>query len=148
MSGTKCHLCLRSLSIVVTRPATNLLPPGAGNYKLRCVRRCFVYVRWRTLVGAIIAVKDFFLRWSDDDAKAVDMCRSCLSRNHSEFNSEMCIHFSEGLEGLEKPAVFVYPKITVCLDCGHSEFSMPETELRSLGERRYPAVRKKASSPA
>jgi len=90
----------------------------------------------------------FLLRWSDDDAKAVDMCKSCLSGNHSEFNSEICIHFSEGLEGLEKPAVFVSPKITVCLDCGHSEFSLPETELRLLGERGVPAVRKKASSSA
>jgi len=76
------------------------------------------------------------------------MCKSCLSGNHSEFNSEICIHFSEGLEGLEKPAVFVSPKITVCLDCGHSEFSLPETELRLLGERGVPAVRKKASSSA
>jgi len=49
------------------------------------------------------------------------------------------------MEGLEKPAVFVFPKIVVCLNCGHSEFSMPETELRSLVNGRLLAVEKTGS---
>ena len=61
------------------------------------------------------------------------MCKSCLARSHSEFTSEICIHFP-GLKGREKPAVFVYPKIVVCLDCGFTEFSIPKTELQLLAE--------------
>jgi hypothetical protein len=57
-------------------------------------------------------------------------------RNQGAFNSEVCLHFP-GLENLDKPAVFTYPKIVVCLDCGHAEFSMPENELPSLVEGRY-----------
>jgi tRNA U54 and U55 pseudouridine synthase Pus10 len=64
------------------------------------------------------------------------MCKSCQSGNQGAFNSEVCIHFP-GLENLDKPAVFTYPKIVVCLDCGHAEFSMPENELPSLVEGRY-----------
>src|SRR3954471_16411620 len=86
-----------------------------------------------TIWSPIVAVRGFALRMATmmTDAKAVHMCRSCLSGNRSQFSSEICIHFP-GLEGLEKPAVFVFPKIVVCFNCGHSEFSMPETELRSL----------------
>jgi hypothetical protein len=75
------------------------------------------------------------------------MCKSCLSENHSEFNSEICIHFP-GLENLDKPAVFTFPKIVVCFDCGHAEFSMPENELRSLIEGRSPAAGKTESASA
>jgi hypothetical protein len=44
------------------------------------------------------------------------------------------IHFL-GFENLEKPEVMVFPKILVCLDCGVTEFTVPEAELRLLGER-------------
>jgi hypothetical protein len=43
------------------------------------------------------------------------------------------IHFS-GLKNLDKPTVMVFPKIMVCLDCGLTEFTIPEAELRLLGE--------------
>ena len=45
----------------------------------------------------------------------------------------MNIHFT-GFEGLTKPTVWVFPQIVVCLDCGLAEFSIPETELRSLAK--------------
>lgn len=74
------------------------------------------------------------------------MCKSCLSENQSEFSSEICVHFPGGLESLTKPAVFVLPKIVVCLDCGHAEFSVPETELRPLVNTRATAVVKKGTA--
>ena len=61
-------------------------------------------------------------------------CKSCTSENQRSFTSETAVHFS-GLNNLDKPAVFVFPKLLVCMDCGFTEFSMPETELRLLGKR-------------
>jgi hypothetical protein len=60
-------------------------------------------------------------------------CRSCQSANQSMFNGEIAIHFP-GLKGLEKPIVWVFPKLPVCLNCGLAEFVVPEAELRQLEE--------------
>jgi hypothetical protein len=43
----------------------------------------------------------------------------------------MNIHLS-GLNNLDKPGVFLFPKVLVCLDCGFSRFTTPETELALL----------------
>jgi hypothetical protein len=58
-------------------------------------------------------------------------CKSCQSENQGNFNGEIAIHFP-GLKGLDKPIVWVFPKLVVCLDCGFTEFAIPETELRHL----------------
>ena len=58
-------------------------------------------------------------------------CRSCQSANRSSFNGEIAIHFP-GLEGLDRPIVWTFPKLLVCLNCGLTEFAIPETELRVL----------------
>lgn len=60
-------------------------------------------------------------------------CRSCGSENQKEFGAEINIHFP-GRKFLDKPAVLVFPKLVVCLNCGFAEFTLPETELRLLGE--------------
>jgi len=60
-------------------------------------------------------------------------CKSCESGNHRNFNGEVAIRFP-GLEGLNKPIVWVFPKLLSCLDCGFTEFAIPETELRQLQE--------------
>ena len=60
-------------------------------------------------------------------------CKSCHSENQAEFNGEIAIHFP-GLKGLDQPIVWVFPKLVVCLDCGFTEFAIPETELRVLRE--------------
>jgi len=49
------------------------------------------------------------------------------------FNGEIAIHYP-GLEGLDKPIVWVFPKLLVCLNCGFTEFAISETELRQLAE--------------
>ena len=33
---------------------------------------------------------------------------------------------------MERPIVFVFPEVRVCLGCGHAEFTVPEAELRVL----------------
>jgi hypothetical protein len=45
----------------------------------------------------------------------------------------MVIHFP-GLKNINKPAMFVFPKLVVCLDCGTAEFAVPEAELRLLAK--------------
>jgi hypothetical protein len=61
---------------------------------------------------------------------ACNLCRSEYQRN---FNAEIGIHFP-GLEGLDKPITWVFPKLVVCLDCGSTKFEIPEAELRQLAE--------------
>ena len=60
-------------------------------------------------------------------------CKSCGSANQSKFAGEKGIHFP-GLQNLDKPVVWVFPEIIVCLDCGTSEFVVPEVELRLLAK--------------
>jgi hypothetical protein len=55
-------------------------------------------------------------------------CKSCHSESQSSFSGEIALHFP-GLKGLNKPIVWVFPKLLVCLDCGFTEFAIPETEL-------------------
>jgi hypothetical protein len=43
----------------------------------------------------------------------------------------MIIHFP-GAMNLNKPGVWAFPKLLVCLDCGFSHFTTPETELALL----------------
>jgi hypothetical protein len=43
----------------------------------------------------------------------------------------MGIHLP-GLENIDKPVIWVFPKLVVCMDCGIAEFVVPEAELRRL----------------
>lgn len=45
----------------------------------------------------------------------------------------MMLHFS-GIRNIDKPGVWAFPKVLVCLDCGFSRFTTPETELQALGK--------------
>ena len=58
------------------------------------------------------------------------ICHHCESARKS-FTSEIAIHFP-GLDGLNKPLVWVFPEVKICLNCGKAEFLVPEKELRVL----------------
>ena len=58
-------------------------------------------------------------------------CMSCKSVKMAEFSAEMLIH-SSGLKNLDKPGIWLFPKLSVCLDCGFSRFTVPESELALL----------------
>jgi hypothetical protein len=58
-------------------------------------------------------------------------CKSCESVNQKKFIAEMGIHFP-GLKNIDKPVVWAFPELIVCLDCGNAEFAVPEDELRQL----------------
>jgi hypothetical protein len=60
-------------------------------------------------------------------------CKSCGSVNQSKFTAEMAIHFP-GLKNIDKPVVWVFPELVVCLDCGTAQFAVPEAQLRQLAK--------------
>jgi hypothetical protein len=60
-------------------------------------------------------------------------CKSCGSVNQSKFTGETGIHLP-GLKNIDKPVVWVFPELVVCLDCGAAEFDVPEAELRHLAK--------------
>jgi hypothetical protein len=58
-------------------------------------------------------------------------CALCASDNQAIFTAEMNIH-STGLKNLDKPSVWVFPELLICLDCGFLQFAVPATELALL----------------
>jgi hypothetical protein len=60
-------------------------------------------------------------------------CKSCGSVILKKFSAEISIHFPE-LKNIDKPVVLVFPEVVVCLDCGTSEFALPEAALRQLAK--------------
>jgi hypothetical protein len=58
------------------------------------------------------------------------VCKVCASENQSSFPTEIAIH----LHGLSTPHVFLFPQVVVCMDCGFTELSIPETELPRLAK--------------
>jgi hypothetical protein len=60
-------------------------------------------------------------------------CKACGSDLQGKFTAEMAIHFP-GLKDLDKPLVWVFPELLVCLKCGAAEFEIPEGQLRYLAK--------------
>jgi hypothetical protein len=60
-------------------------------------------------------------------------CAFCGSVNQRKFTGEIALHFP-GLKGIDRPIVWIFPEILVCLDCGDSVFAVPETELPVLAK--------------
>jgi hypothetical protein len=60
-------------------------------------------------------------------------CQACQSTQVG-LRAEIAIHFP-GRENLNTPHVFVFPNIVICLDCGSTNFTVPEAELQSIRER-------------
>lgn len=61
-------------------------------------------------------------------------CPSCSSKKQRRFNGELALHFP-GLEGLNKPIVWAFPEILLCLDCGVAIMTLdndPLTEVRQF----------------
>ena len=63
--------------------------------------------------------------------ESIVSCRSCGADKQHTFKAEIPIVFPK-IEDLGKPVVWVFPKLLICLACGYTEFTIPETELRVL----------------
>jgi len=59
-------------------------------------------------------------------------CPSCASPRKTEFLGEICLHFPGGLESLDRPLVWAFPKVVVCLECGWAQFAVPEAEVKVI----------------
>jgi hypothetical protein len=62
-------------------------------------------------------------------------CKSCGSDELGKFIAEIAIHFP-GLKNIDKAHVWVFPDLLICLNCGTTEFVIPERELRLLATGR------------
>jgi hypothetical protein len=58
-------------------------------------------------------------------------CARCATDNLKTFNGELAIHFP-GWEGLEKPVVWAFPKLIVCVGCGLVQFDLPDEQMAQL----------------
>jgi len=64
-------------------------------------------------------------------------CRFCNSTDVRVFTAEMNIHFP-GPENINKPSVFVFPSVTICLNCGCADFVVhgePLQELKNIATK-------------
>jgi len=66
-------------------------------------------------------------------------CRSCGSYNHSKLTGEIAIHYP-GLKGIDKPPVWVFTPLSMCVNCGATEFVVPEAQRRVLANDKAAAV--------
>jgi len=63
-------------------------------------------------------------------------CKSCSSSNLRNFSTEIAIHS----EAIDRPHIFVFPEILVCLKCGFTELVIQEDELLLLTQDKTSAV--------
>jgi len=69
--------------------------------------------------------------YSTESNQGTTECKRCLSQSPQEFSGELALHF-KGLAGLEKPIVWLFPNVRVCLQCGFAELTVPAQELQVL----------------
>jgi hypothetical protein len=58
-------------------------------------------------------------------------CMLCGSANQHKLIGEMGIRFP-GLRNIDKPSVWIFPELIVCLECSFAEFVLPEAQLAEL----------------
>jgi hypothetical protein len=58
-------------------------------------------------------------------------CKKCASNNERSFRSELTLAFRE-LENVDQAPLYFSQDISVCLDCGHIELTLPSAKLQHL----------------
>jgi hypothetical protein len=58
-------------------------------------------------------------------------CKKCASNKERSFKSEVTLAFRE-LENVDQDPLYVSQDISVCLDCGHIELTLPAAKLEQL----------------
>ena len=57
----------------------------------------------------------------------------CSSKNQRKLNAGFALHF-QGRKGLDKPIVWGFPEVLVCLNCGFAAFTLADAPLKELGQ--------------
>ena len=60
-------------------------------------------------------------------------CPSCSSKDQRKFSGELALHFP-GLQGLNKPVVWAFPQILICVNCGFAAFALDNAPLQELSQ--------------
>jgi hypothetical protein len=58
-------------------------------------------------------------------------CKNCTSGSERAFNAELTMSHQE-LRNVAEAPVYFGQHIKVCLDCGHTELTIPPTQLEKL----------------
>jgi hypothetical protein len=58
-------------------------------------------------------------------------CPACWLDDHMEITAEMVLHLC-GLKNIDRPAIYLFPKLLVCMDCGFARFTVPKAQLELL----------------
>jgi hypothetical protein len=61
-------------------------------------------------------------------------CASCGSDDQAEFPAEMSIHLRRSPR---QPGTLVFQTVLICMDCGFSQFIVPDAELRELAHDKF-----------
>ena len=72
-------------------------------------------------------------------------CRKCASNNERSFKSEMTLAFREP-ENVDRAPLYVSQDISVCLDCGHIELTLPSAKLEQLKQEALKQQQKRRSA--
>ena len=78
-------------------------------------------------------MKELLFKAAEDHVVNATACTVCGSANLGRFAAETAVH-SVGMENINKPAVFVFPELAVCLHCGFAAFAVSQEQLRTLGD--------------
>jgi hypothetical protein len=60
---------------------------------------------------------------------AIQRCCSCGSTSVNKFTAEIALHFT-GLKNIDKPVLWSFPEVPVCMDCGQAHFHITPKELQ------------------
>jgi hypothetical protein len=58
-------------------------------------------------------------------------CKVCQSNNQKSFDSEISLYLPK-LADMNEPPLLIFPKVTVCLDCGFIEGKLSDGDLGEL----------------
>ena len=68
------------------------------------------------------------------------ICKRCGSDELSELAAEIALPFP--VLNCNKPPVLIFPMVLICVHCGFSEFTVPESVLQVLAQERVLAQKK------
>jgi len=65
--------------------------------------------------------------------KGAGQMYQCTHSNQKQFPAETNIHFP-GIAMLDKPTVWIFPQLVICMECGLSQFVIARRELAQLND--------------